>query len=792
MSEHVFAIVGNPNCGKTTVYNALTGARQRVGNWSGVTVERRSGHYHHQGLDVEVVDLPGTYCLDVVDDQVSMDERIARDFIIERKARLVLNVIDAANIERNLYLTTQLLDMGLPVVVVLNMMDVAADKGMVIDPKALSSALDCPVLTMVASKNEGLTELKDQLNAYFQSVIPASQPLPLSKALESAVIDLEAFVGNHLTDKSTARWCAIKLLEGECGVAASLPKSVQALSQNQGSRLRDALEQEQGAEIDILVANWRYDVIGEIMKKVIRQRGVLNHRFSERIDRLALNRFLGLPVFLGVMYLMFMLSMNFGRGFNDFFEIMVSTFTVDGVTHLLEGMNAPGWVIAVLANGVGGGIATVASFIPVIASLFLFLSVLEDSGYMARAAFVIDRLMRFLGLPGKAFVPLLVGFGCNVPAIMATRTLDSQKDRLLTIAMSPFMSCGARLQVYALFAAAFFPVNGQNVVFILYIVGILAAVFTGLVLKNSLLNGVTSPFILELPNYHLPSAKQVLLRTWDRLKAFVLSAGKVIIMVVLVLNILSSLGTDGSFGHQDSDSSVLSYVGQSITPVFKPMGMQEDNWPAAVGIFTGMMAKEAFVGTLNAMYSTIANDRQGEAVDKSFDPMAGVEAAFATIPANLSDLAKNVSDPLGMDIGDLSDLKSVAKDQAVEVSTFTVMRSLFPGDAAVIAYLLFILLYTPCVAVVGAIYREAGTGWSLFVSGWTLFVGYSVATLYYQLSLLTVQPLVTLSWVAALAAVMAAIFAVMRYLGTNGNAGWLLAQAKSTAGKSNTHANSSS
>ena len=541
-------------------------------------------------------------------------------------------------------------------------------------------------------------------------------------------------------------------------MAAILPKSVQALSQNQGSRLRDALEQEQGAEIDILVANWRYDVIGEIMKKVIRQRGVLNHRLSERIDRLVLNRFLGLPVFLGVMYLMFMLSMNFGRGFNDFFEIMVSTFTVDGATHLLEGMNAPGWAIAVLANGVGGGIATVASFIPVIASLFLFLSVLEDSGYMARAAFVIDRLMRFLGLPGKAFVPLLVGFGCNVPAIMATRTLDSQKDRvvnhrhgavyvlwcpfagLCAVCRSVFPGQWSERGIHPLYSG--YPGCG------LYRTGI----------EKQFAQCVTSSFILELPNYHLPSAKQVLLRTWDRLKSFVLSAGKVIIMVVLVLNTLSSLGTDGSFGHQDSDSSVLSYVGQSITLVFKPMGMQEDNWPAAVGIFTGMLAKEAFVGTLNAMYSTIANDRQVDAVDKSFDPMAGVEAALASVPANLSELAENVSDPLGMEIGDLSDLKSVAKDQAVEVSTFTVMRSLFPGDAAVIAYLLFILLYTPCVAVVGAIYREAGTGWCLFISGWTLFVGYSVATLYYQLSLLACSACGDIKLGGYLAAVMGVIF----------------------------------
>ncbi|MCW7552363.1 Fe(2+) transporter permease subunit FeoB [Endozoicomonas gorgoniicola] len=770
MSDHVFAIVGNPNCGKTTVYNALTGASQRVGNWPGVTVERRSGYYQHQGLDIEVVDLPGTYCLDVVDDQVSMDERIARDFVLERNAELVLNAIDASNIERNLYLTTQLLDMGLPVVVVLNMMDVAADKGMVIDPEALSSTLGCPVLTMVASRSEGVADLKDRLNENFRTTLPAAKPLSLGKAIETAINQLEIAASGYLNDKTVSRWYAIKLLEDETSGLSGLSESVKPELLNQGRRLRDTLEQEQGAEIDILVANGRYDAIGNLMKKVIKQRGVLNHKLSERIDRVVLNRFLGLPVFFGVMYLMFMFSVNFGSAFIDFFDISVGTIMVGGVTHLLEGMSAPGWLIAVLAQGVGGGIQTVSTFIPVIASLFLFLSVLEDSGYMARAGFVMDRMMRFLGLPGKAFVPMLIGFGCNVPAIMATRTLDNQKDRLLTIAMAPFMSCGARLPVYALFAAAFFPATGQNVVFILYLVGILAAVVTGLILKGSLLGGETAPFVLELPNYHMPSLKQVLLRTWDRLKTFIVNAGKAIVMVVVVLNTLNSLGTDGSFGHQDSGSSVLSYIGQSITPAFKPMGVEEDNWPAAVGIFTGVLAKETLVGTLNSMYSSIADDMNGaEGGDEPFDLMAGISQAFASIPENLAGLTGSFSDPLGMKVGDLHDLESVAQEQEVDINTFAVMRTLFPGEAAVIAYLLFILLYTPCVAALGAIYREAGTGWTLFVAGWTLFLGYSVATLYYQLSLLAVQPMVTLGWVAALATVMAIFFVAMRRAGRRWN-----------------------
>ncbi|WBA83934.1 ferrous iron transport protein B [Endozoicomonas sp. GU-1] len=441
---------------------------------------------------------------------------------------------------------------------------------------------------------------------------------------------------------------------------------------------------------------------------------------------------------------------------------------MDGLGHWLNSVGAPAWAVTLLADGVGGGIQTVSTFIPVIAFLFLFLSILEDSGYMARAAFVIDRLMRFLGLPGKAFVPMLVGFGCNVPAIMAARTLDNEKDRLLTISMAPFMSCGARLPVYALFAAAFFPESGQNVVFILYLVGILAAIFTGLILKQSILSGDSSPFIMELPNYHLPSVTQVMLRTWDRLKAFILRAGKAIVMVVVVLNTLNAIGTDGSFGHQNTQNSLLSKIGQTITPIFSPMGMTEENWPAAVGLFTGILAKEAVVGTLDSMYGAIAAsenaDTEGET---TFDLLAGLQEAVATIPANLSGLSGTLADPLGVEVGDLTDLEAVAEEQAVKVSTFSVMAGLFPSHAAVIAYLLMILLYTPCVAALGAIYRETTLGWTLFISGWTFFLGYAVATIYYQLSLVSVQPGETLLWVVSIMLMMFIVVTLMKRMGAS-------------------------
>ena len=480
-----------------------------------------------------------------------------------------------------------------------------------------------------------------------------------------------------------------------------------------------------------------------------------------------LNRVLGLPIFFFIMYLMFLFSISLGSAFIDFFYGLFGAIFVDGMGQILTTIGLPSWLISMLADGVGGGIRTVSTFIPIIGCLFLFLSLLEDSGYMARAAFLMDRCMRFLGLPGKAFVPMIVGFGCNVPAIMATRTLENEKDRLLTISMAPFMSCGARLPVYALFAAAFFPTSGQNVVFVLYLVGIVAAVFTGLVVKHSLLAGGRSPFIMELPNYHMPSFKHIVLRTWDRLKSFIIRAGKAIVLVVVILNTLNSVGIDGSLGHANTHTSLLSKIGIMLTPMFSPMGVTEDNWPAAVGVFTGILAKETVVGTLNSMYQEMAStlDKDVNKVKEDFSVWLGVQAAFATIPENMSSLLGFTHGPLVGGIGDMSDLKAVAGKQEEAIDAFFIMRSLFPSNASVIAYLLFILLYTPCVAALGAVYRETNLGWTSFVAGWTFLLGYAVATLYYQLSQLLVKPVVSLGWVVIISLVLMLVFVIMKRVG---------------------------
>ncbi|MDM8563454.1 ferrous iron transport protein B, partial [Candidatus Marithioploca araucensis] len=442
-----------------------------------------------------------------------------------------------------------------------------------------------------------------------------------------------------------------------------------------------------------------------------------------------------------------MFTINIGGAFIDFFDILFGTIFVEGFGKLLSMIGLPDAFIILTANGIGGGIQIVATFIPIIGFLYLFLSFLEDSGYMARAAFVMDRFMRFIGLPGKSFVPLIVGFGCNVPGIMATRTLDNQRDRILTILMNPFMSCGARLPVYTLFAAAFFPVGGQNVIFGFYLIGISVAVMTGLIMKNTLLKGESSPFVMELPAYHLPTVQGILLRTWEKLKNFIFSAGKLIVPMVVVLTFLNSWGTDGSFGHEDSEKSVLSEIGRSITPAFEPMGIHEDNWPATVGIFTGVLAKEALVGTLDALYTQLA---ETDAEEETFSFWGGIKKAFATIPANLAGVTDMIFDPLGLNVGDITSTEVAAEEQEVSTGTFGAMVTRFDGQIGAFAYLLFVLLYFPCAAATAAIYRETNMKWTLFVATWTTGLAYLFATVFYQLGTYAVHPMSSIAWTLGL------------------------------------------
>lgn len=762
---HIIALVGNPNCGKTTLFNALTGSRQRVGNWPGVTVEKKSGEYHYDKLRFEVVDLPGTYSLDVVDREVSLDESVARDYVHANEAGLVINIVDAANLERNLYLTTQLAEMRVPLVVVLNMMDVAGNKGLQVDPQALARQLGCPVVPVVASTGEGIDTLREVIRKAVDAPAAANVEVAYQSELEDAVGALMPQLEEAARKAGSApRWLAVRLLEGD-DLARRIAGSA---VEEQASALRGKL----GDDIDIMVADARYGLANRIAGNTVSAGARIGRDLTDRIDRVVLNRALGVPIFLLMMYLMFLFTINLGGAFIDFFELFTGALLVDGLAEVLAAMGSPEWLTVILAQGIGGGIQVVATFIPIIGFLFLFLSILEDSGYMARAAFVMDRFMRWVGLPGKSFVPLIVGFGCNVPAIMATRTLEHRRDRLMTIAMAPFMSCGARLPVYVLFAAAFFPTSGQNVVFALYLIGIAVAVLTGLALRHTLMKGEPTPFIMELPPYHLPTVRGVLRLAWERLKAFIVRAGRVIVPMVLVLNVLNSVGTDGSYGNEDSDASVLAEIGRSITPAFAPMGLTEENWPAAVGIFTGVLAKEAVVGTLNATYSALAAQDAGEeAEEEAFSLREALAEAFATIPANLIDALGTWADPMGLDVGDLSDAEAVAEEQEVSVGTFGAMATRFSGTAGAFAYLLFILLYTPCTAAIAAVYQESGARWTLFVVGWTSGLAYGVATMYYQAANWAQHPASSAAWIAGILAALATTLWFLRRQGARADGG---------------------
>lgn len=728
MKWHVMT-VGNPNSGKTSLFNALTGANQQVGNWSGVTVDKKTGSFVQGDDEFQLVDLPGVYSLE--SRESSIDEQIAFRYIMTHKPDLVINVVDASALERSLLLSLQLRELGLPMLVVLNKSDVIARRRQSIDTHALSAVLGVPVVALSAYNKKEIREFKSQLSELIPHARASALTLDYGPEVTAALDLIEPQLSHpHLA----ARGCALRLLEGDAILAEGLQISA--------SSELDALVKRTAAavDLDLHLADVRYGFIHELARPCLKQHGKLGSKATEKLDALLLNRWIGIPFFLGVMYLMFLFAINVGSAFIDFFDITAGALFVNGPTHWLGLIGTPEWLISIVAGGIGSGIQTVATFIPVVGFLYLFLAVLEASGYLARAAFVVDRVMRMLGLPGKAFVPMLMGFGCSVPAFMSARTLNAERERLITSSMAPFMSCGARLPVYALFAVAFFPESGQNVVFLLYLIGIAIAVVTGLVLRKTLLPGTSESMLMEMPDYELPRFNYVLIKTWHKLRSFVLGAGKTIVIMVAVLNLFNSLGTDGSFGNENTDKSLLSRAMATVTPVLAPLGVREDNWQATVGIATGIFAKEAVVGTLNSLYQTKGHEEESE-----FSLKASFIEALETIPANLA--AINPWDPAGLELGDLKDKSVAAEEQKVDVSTFANMQSHFDGQIGAFAYLLFILLYMPCAAAMGALVRETGRNWAIFTALWCNFMAFMISTLYYQLATFAAHPLQSISWV---------------------------------------------
>ncbi len=628
-------LVGNPNGGKSTLFNALTGSHQEVGNWCGVTVEKKRGWFQIGDGSVEVLDLPGCYHISP-DPESPIDEQITAQYLESNEADLLVNVVDATNLERHLFLTLQLLEKGKPVIVALNMMDAAKKQNIHIDVQALAKRLGCPVVAMIAVQGQGIKVIKEMIKDS-QLQTHTHSPWP--------------FLGS------------------------------------------DPVE----------IAKARYLIIHNIIQAVVRRpKTLLKTNWTERIDRIVLNRFLGIPIFLIVMYSVFMFAIEVSGNFQNYLEIASRLLFIEGPERVLSNLQCPKWVVTLLVFGVGQGINTTVSFIPVIAGMFLSLSFLEASGYMARAAFVMDKVMQWVGLPGKSFVPMIIGFGCNVPAVMASRTLENYRERVLTILMSPFMSCGARLAIYALFVSAFFPTGGQNIIFGLYLIGILVALLSGFLLRTTVLSGERSSLIIELPPYRFPSIKSLWKSTFLRVKRFVLKAG------VLIIALFVLIGTWGMVRTYTGTNDGLASFGRFMTPLFAPMGIEKDNWPATVGLFTGILAKEVVVGTLSALY-----------------------------------------------VQDESDVR-------MSSGKLGVMVAKFGSQTAAFAYLLFLLLYFPCVSVVAAISRELNPRWAIFSVIWTTGIAYVTAVLFYQFATFSFHPKSSIAWIVGIIGVLVSCLYVLK------------------------------
>lgn len=668
-------LIGNPNCGKTTIFNGLTGAHQHIGNWPGVTVEKKEGEASlPDGETVRIVDLPGVYSLNAT----SEDERATLEYVLSHDADLYVNILDATTLERNLYLTILMCELKVPMVLVVTMMDVARQRNMEIELDHLSAHLGVPVIGVNANNSKDMLRLAKSLSIALKVAKIPTVRLEYGNELEQEIDILSSCtIKTAQALKVSRQWVALKTLEGDPFIRHKLeeyhdmaPEVIDGAIERVTKVLADPP--------DIELAEARYGIIAGLVHDVVHITRIKIY-VSEWIDRFVLNRILGIPLFLAIMGVVFYLVQFVGGGMTDGFITAGNYLFTRLPNTILLHFGAPDWLIALIGSALGGALTVLVSFIPVIFFMFLCLSILEDSGYMARAAFLMDRFMRWLGLPGKSFVPMLVGFGCSVPAIMATRTLESKRDRLLTIFMIPFMSCSAKLPVYAAFGIVFSPETPGKMILALYLAGILLGVISGLVLKRTLFMGEPVHFIMELPPYHCPRPKHILLHTWERLSNFIFRAGKLIVPMMLILGVTNMVDMHGKIVDSTSDNrheTILSSVGKAITPVFEPIGVESDNWPASVAVFSGLFAKESVIGTMKGLYAQ--------------------------------------------------------EDDSTDNANCRTMSSWFSnGFHQAFAYLLFILLYAPCIGATAVVFKEIGKLYGAIFVGYLTLLGWSVATIYH-------------------------------------------------------------
>ncbi len=745
------ALAGNPNVGKSSLFNALTGSHQHVGNWPGKTVEKKEGNLTIENEKFLLVDLPGTYSLTAY----SIEEIIARDFIINERPSAIIAVVDAANLERNLYFVAQLIELEIPVIIALNMTDVAQARGMTISIQDLSTRFGgIPVIKTVGNRSIGIEELKLAIHDLSRDPKPPAIGSHYSGPL---TLEFEALRKQIRADKKLsaiyqASWLATKLLEEDAAVIEQLKAGGSSTVLAAAIEARKRIESKTGEDAETLIVDHRYAHVSAIVKSVLKRPAGNEVTFSDKLDKFVTHRIWGLPIFMLMMWIIFQFTANVSTPFLNWIDGFVNQRIVSWLNVLLPKLGLDGtWLHSLITDGVVAGVGGVLVFVPVLLFLYMALSLLEDSGYMARAAFVMDRVMRWMGLHGKSFLPMIVGFGCTVPAVYATRTLASEKDRKLTGFLATFMSCGARLPVYVVFGAAFFGTLSGNLIFAMYILGILVALATGLVLKRTIYKGSPpAPFVMELPPYRLPRPRDVWRQMWERTEGFLVKAGTVIFAVSIILWLLMAIPVDNQvsdFNEVAPSESLFGYASGKIAPIFAPAGF--DSWQASGSLITGLVAKEIIVGTMNQIY--VGEDSQVSpilAASEEFDfaqelgdaALSFGEAGILTLQELVNILPRTLNLIPLVAIPELDFLahEALAEDdsriQSTLVSSFAASAgSPAAGPIAAVAFNVFVLLYIPCMAAVAAMRHEFGARWMWAQIIYTFAIAWIASTLTFQL-----------------------------------------------------------